>query len=110
MQNAGIQGTRSTNWNSAEPGSKYHQRSSVSANAPMETASDSQRITPLRVPSRFGIRSSRIAPTSGISHERVKSGVKSQTPNPKIQNPRKNIPSSLGLGAWDSGFGISSTP
>src|SRR6185503_16903617 len=99
MPNAGIHGTRSTNWNSAETGSKYHQRSSVRAKAPIEMASESQRTIALRLPSRFGISRSSTAPASGTSQERVRTGVNSQLPIPNSQGPTRW---ELGVGGWES--------
>src|SRR5687767_9151661 len=71
MPNAGIHGTRSTNWKSAEFGSNRIHSASVTANEAIESASAAQRITPLRRPSPFGMSSRRMAPASGKAHESV---------------------------------------
>src|SRR6185369_11451643 len=71
MPNAGIHGTRSTIWNSADVGSKRAQMTSVTANAASDKSSASQRIELLRLPSRFGMSSSRIAPARGNAQDKV---------------------------------------
>src|SRR6185369_12318003 len=71
MPNAGIHGSRSTIWNSADVESKRAQMTSVTANTASDRTSASQRIALLRLPSRFGMSSSRIAPARGNAHERV---------------------------------------
>src|SRR5690349_13990788 len=71
MPNAGIHGTRSTIWNSADEESKRDQMTSVTANAASDRTSASQRIAPLRLPSRLGMSSSRIAPASGNAQDKV---------------------------------------
>src|SRR5690242_12970196 len=71
MPNAGIHGMRSMNWNSEDVVSKRSHKATVTANPRIEIASASQRMTPSRRPSLFGISSRSRAPASGRTHESV---------------------------------------
>src|SRR5687767_9431054 len=102
MPNAGIQGTRSTNWNSADAGSNQIHNPIVTAKVAIATASASQRTSPLRRPSALPTSSSRTAPTSGTIQESVKSIVNSQLPIPNSQSFR------LEVGSWRLGVEFSS--
>src|SRR5262245_14010379 len=74
MPKAGIHGTRSTNWKSAEAVSKPAQIASVTANTASETARASQRSRPSRRPPGLPTTTSTMAPASGNAHESVRSG------------------------------------
>src|SRR5215203_228090 len=65
MPNAGIHGTRSTIWKSADAGSNRAQSSSVSPNTTREATSATCRTNPSREPSRFGMNRSSPAAASG---------------------------------------------
>src|SRR5918994_4572328 len=65
MPNAGIHGTRSTIWNSADAGSNLAQSSRVSPKTTREAMSATCRTIPSREPSRFGMKRSSPAARSG---------------------------------------------
>src|ERR687897_3089691 len=65
MPNAGIHGTRSTIWNSADAGSNRAHSSSVSPKTTSEAMSATCRTNASREPSRFGMNRSRPAARSG---------------------------------------------
>src|SRR4051794_32818217 len=65
MPNAGIHGTRSTIWKSAEDASNPAHSRSVNPKAASEATSATWRTSSLRDPSRFGMTRSRTAAASG---------------------------------------------
>src|SRR5688572_15865856 len=71
MPNAGIHGTRSTIWKSADEESKRSQMASVTAKTASDMTSASQRIALSRLPSLLGTSRSRIAPARGNAQDRV---------------------------------------
>src|SRR5688500_6893562 len=104
MPKAGIHGTRSTNWNSAEPAWNAAQIATVSANSTSEMPSASQRNRLLRRPPALPMRSSRIAPASGTPHERVSSGTATLFPQVITQDQHHAHEERAGIGADRSGL------
>ncbi len=74
MPKAGIHDARSTNWKSAEAGSKRAQSSSVSPNTASDTTSATCRARPARCSSRLPTRRMRIAPATGSAMSDVRIG------------------------------------
>src|SRR5258705_7237144 len=74
MPNAGIQGCRSTSWNSGEAGLNDAHVASVTANTAIDTMSVIHRMSALRWPSALPTKTSSTAPATGSIHEIDNSG------------------------------------
>src|SRR5438034_9010177 len=80
MPNAGIQGWRSTSWNSGEPALNDAHIASVTPKTATETSSVTQRTRPLRRPSAFPMNNSSAAPATGSSHDMDNNGKFNESP------------------------------
>src|SRR5688500_5093547 len=104
MPNAGIHGTRSTSWKSADAGSNHTQIASVMAKATSEKPGASRRISASRRPSALPINSSRIAAASGTTQESVSSIELPSSPQVIAEHDDDADEQRAGVGAHRSGL------